>query len=52
MAERWYARLSRLLGHTFASRQPIVFYGSHPEFEQTNILGGAPGGGTGGVPRA
>jgi len=52
MAERWYARLSRLLGHTFASRQPIVFYGSHPEFEQTNILGGAPGEGTGGVTEA
>ena len=52
MAERWYARLSRLLGHTFASRQPIVLYGSHPEFEQTNILGGSPGEGTGGVTEA
>jgi len=52
MAERWYARLSRLLGHSFAARQPIVLYGSHPEFEQTNILGGAPGEGTGGVTEA
>jgi Tol biopolymer transport system component len=52
MAERWYARLSRLFGHTFVTRQPIVLYGSHPEFEQTNILGGAPGEGTGGVTEA
>jgi len=52
MAERWYARLSRLLGHSFAARQPIVLYGSHPEFEQTNIIGGAPGEGTGGVTEA
>ena len=49
MAERWYARHSRVLGHTFATRQPIILYGSHPEFEETNILGGAPGEGTGGV---
>ena len=52
MAERWYARLSRLLGHTFASRQPLILYGSHPEFEQTNVLGGAPGESTGGVTEA
>jgi hypothetical protein len=24
MAERWYARFSRVLGHTFARRQPRV----------------------------
>jgi hypothetical protein len=29
-----------------------VLYGSHPEFEQTNILGGRPGEGTGGVTEA
>jgi Tol biopolymer transport system component len=52
MAERWYARLSRLLGHTFSSRQPVILYGSHPEFEQTNILGGVPGESTGGVTEA
>ena len=52
IAERWYARLSRLLGHSFTSRQPIVLYGSHPEFEQTNILGGVPGESTGGVTEA
>jgi hypothetical protein len=52
MAERWNARLSRLLGHTFSSRQPLILYGSHPEFEQTNVLGGAPGESTGGVTEA
>ena len=26
MAERWYARLSRLLCHTFSSRQPDILY--------------------------
>lgn len=38
MAERWYARLSRVLGHTFSSRQPLILYGSHPEFSQTNVI--------------
>jgi hypothetical protein len=40
MAERWYARLSARLGHTFDSRQPIILYGSHPEFSQTNVVQG------------
>jgi Tol biopolymer transport system component len=52
MAERWYARLRRLLGHSFSSRQPVILYGSHPEFEQTNVIGGAPGESTGGVTEA
>src|SRR5687767_3797104 len=52
MAERWYARLNRLLGHSFSSRQPVILYGSHPEFEQTNVIGGAPGESTGGVTEA
>ena len=48
MAERWYARLSRLLNHEFESRQPLVLYANAAEFQQTNILG-AVGEGTGGV---
>src|SRR5262249_14211796 len=40
MAERWYARLSRLLDHTLSGRQPLILYGSHPEFEQTNAIEG------------
>ena len=38
MAERWYARLSHVLGHRFSTRQPLILYGSHPEFSQTNII--------------
>ncbi|HEX2092638.1 MAG TPA: BamA/TamA family outer membrane protein [Longimicrobiaceae bacterium] len=48
MAERWYARLSRILDHQFESRQPIILYASHPEFQQAGFLGGI-GEGTGGV---
>ena len=49
MAERWYARLSRLLEHEFEERQPLILYGSHPAFQQTTTLGGSIGEGTGGV---
>jgi hypothetical protein len=48
MAERWYARFSRLLDHTFSKRQPLVLYASHPHFAQTNLTAGSPGEGTGG----
>ena len=48
MAERWYARFSRLLGHKFDRRQVLVLYASHPHFSQTNLTPGSPGEGTGG----
>jgi len=48
MAERWYARLSRILGHTFARRQPLILYASHAHFAQTSLTGGFIGEGTGG----
>lgn len=49
MAERWYARLSKLLRHELSSRQPLVLYAAHPHFQQTNVLAGQIGEGTGGV---
>ena len=49
MAERGYARLSRVLNHEFRERKPIIVYASHSDFQQTNALGQAPGEGTGGV---
>ena len=49
LAERWYARFSRLLNHRFGRRQPLILYASHPHFEQTNVLQGFIGEGTGGV---
>jgi Tol biopolymer transport system component len=49
MAERWYARLSKLLRHELSGRQPLVLYAAHPHFQQTNTLAGEIGEGTGGV---
>ena len=49
MAERWHARLERLLSHTLRGRQPLILYASHPDFEQTNVITGELGEGTGGV---
>src|SRR5215470_14167411 len=34
MAERWYARLSRLFNHSF-NRKPIVLYANAADFQQT-----------------
>jgi Tol biopolymer transport system component len=39
MAERSYARLSRVLAHEFEERKPIILYASHDDFEQTNLGG-------------
>ncbi|HLM65955.1 MAG TPA: BamA/TamA family outer membrane protein, partial [Longimicrobium sp.] len=52
MAERWYARLSRVLEHEFEARQPLILYASHPHFQQTSVLGGEINEGTGGVTEA
>ena len=49
MAERWYARLSKLLRHELTGRQPLILYAAHPHFRQTNALAGEVGEGTGGV---
>jgi len=48
LAERWHARLSKLLAHQLRGRQPLIMYAAHPHFQQTNILEGI-GEGTGGV---
>ncbi len=49
MAERWRARLGRVLAHELSGRQPLVLYASHPDFEQTNTIQGELSEGTGGV---
>src|SRR5437016_6370868 len=48
MAERGYARLSRILHHQFQARKPIILYASASDFQQTNVtdVGGE---GVGGV---
>ena len=37
IAERWYARLSRVLHHQFQARKPIILYASASDFQQTNV---------------
>src|SRR5574341_1396721 len=48
MAERWYARHARVLNHQ-AAKKPVIFYADHPDFQQTNVIGGFISQGTGGV---
>jgi Tol biopolymer transport system component len=36
MAERDYARLSKVLNHEFKERKPIILYASQSDFQQTN----------------
>lgn len=48
MAERWYSRLSKLFGHTFSIRRPLILYADQGDFQQTYTIGGEIGEGTGG----
>ncbi len=48
MAERAYARLSRLLQHQFREKKPIILFASRGDFAQSNVFGDL-GEGTGGV---
>lgn len=49
MAERAYARLSRILNHEWRDRKPLILYASQSDFVQTNAISGDIGEGTGGV---
>jgi hypothetical protein len=51
MAERSYARLSRLLRHEFREQKPLILYRSRGDFAQNNVTGDL-GEGTGGVTEA
>ena len=48
MAERSYARLSRILNYQFREKKPIVVFASRGDFAQNNVAGDL-GEGTGGV---
>ena len=48
MSERWYARLGSILRHDLG-RQPLIYYANHPDFQQTNVIGGLIDQSTGGV---
>jgi Tol biopolymer transport system component len=51
MAERAYARLSRMLDHQFREKKPLILFASRTDFGQNNVLGDL-GEGTGGVTEA
>lgn len=51
MAERSYARLSRLMNHQFREKKPLIFFASRGDFGQNNITGDL-GEGTGAVAEA
>ena len=51
MAERSYARLSKILDHQFREKKPIILFSSRADFGQNNVTGD-PGEGTGGVTEA
>lgn len=51
MAERSYARLSRMLNHQFREKKPLVLYRSRGDFGQNNVTGDL-GEGVGGVTEA
>ena len=51
MAERAYARLSRILDHQFREKKPIMLFASRNDFGQNNVTGDL-GEGTGGVTEA
>jgi len=48
MAERWYARLTRVLNHELRGRQTLILYSSSPDFQQTTTTSESIGEGTGG----
>jgi Tol biopolymer transport system component len=52
MSERWLTRLSTVFQHELSGRQPLILYASAAEFQQTNVIGGDIGEGTGGVTEA
>ncbi|HEY4307057.1 MAG TPA: hypothetical protein VGM82_21475 [Gemmatimonadaceae bacterium] len=51
MAERAYARLSRVLDHQFREKKPIILFSSRADFGQNNVTGDL-GEGTAGVTEA
>lgn len=50
-SERWYEFHQRIFRDTFPedNKNPIVFYNNHADFQQTNVISGSIGVGTGGV---
>ena len=50
--ERWYKMHQHVLLDTFATKNPLILYNDHADFQQTNAIRGQIGVGTGGVTEA
>jgi hypothetical protein len=48
-AETWYKMHQEIFRDTFLTKNPIILYNNHPDFQQTTALQGEIGVGTGGV---
>ncbi|MCZ4243794.1 peptidase MA family metallohydrolase [Pedobacter punctiformis] len=51
-AETWYKMHQEVFRDTFLTKNPIILYNNHPDFQQTTALQGEIGIGTGGVTEA
>ncbi len=51
-SEQWYMLHQNILRDTFASKNPMIIYNDHADFQQTNAIFGGVGVGTGGVTEA
>ncbi|PSQ68181.1 MAG: peptidase S9, partial [Bacteroidetes bacterium QH_2_67_10] len=49
MAERWYDRHTQTFLRQFSEKKPLIFYANDADFQQTNVVNGQIGQGTGGV---
>jgi Tol biopolymer transport system component len=47
--ENWYRMHLQIFKDTFRERNPFIVYNTHADFQQTNVIGGLIGVGTGGV---
>ncbi|HXH19524.1 MAG TPA: hypothetical protein VNJ07_10625 [Chitinophagales bacterium] len=52
LSELWCAQHQSLLKDTFRERNPLIIYNNHEEFQQTSVIPGLIGTGTGGVTEA
>lgn len=50
--EVWYKLHQKVLPDTFTRKNPVIFYNNHPDFQQTTVINGEIGVGTGGVTEA
>lgn len=48
-SERWYKRHQAVFKMAFLEPNPLILYNSHPDFQETTVIGGRIGEGTGGV---